>query len=193
MSTTPSAPKSPSFHVAGRPLSNLPPARKLAASRMSTFQSRFVSPGAANAKLIEPSPLSSQPTVRGIDWASAAAAAVEVMPRGPFHEPSPRPVASAERRVAGESPAVTVIMPLPTSISPPAAGTKAPMVVFSPGARVTVPPASGTSRLAARAEPCASCSLPDCTVTEPERVLAALNTSVPAPVFVTPKVPDRSG
>ena len=95
---------------------------------MSTCQSRFVSPAAANAKATEPSPLSSQPMVRS---PPLAAAVLDVMPDVPFHEPSPRPVMMAVTMSAAESPEETVMNPLPTSVSPPAFGTSPLTVVWA--------------------------------------------------------------
>ena len=76
-------------------MSYLPNVRKLPASRTSTTQSMFVSPGAAKAAESEPSPLSSQPTARGMLEAMSAAAVLDVMPLVPFQEPSPRPSMSS--------------------------------------------------------------------------------------------------
>ena len=71
-----------------------------------------------------------------------------------------------------ERPPPTVIMPLPTSISPPAFAAKPPTVVCRKGVTARVPPASGTTVLAASADGCASRSVPCWIVVEPVRVLA---------------------
>ena len=93
---------------------------------MSTCQSRFVSPAAAKANVTEPSPLSSQPTVRS---PPLAAATLEVIPLVPFQVPSPRPVTIAVTMSTAERPAATVTIPLPTSVRPPALGARPPTVV----------------------------------------------------------------
>ena len=51
-----------------------------------------------------------------------------------------------------ERPPPTVIMPLPTSISPPAFTAKPPTVVCRKGVTARVPPASGTIVLAVSAD-----------------------------------------
>ena len=72
---------------------------------------------------------------------------------------------------AAESPAATVISPLPTSVRPPALAAKPPTVACMAGlASATVPPAAGTTRLEASAEPLVICSRPPCTVVDPVSV-----------------------
>jgi len=114
---------------------------------MSTIQSRFVSPGAAYATVMDPLLFSTHPTAREKPEALSAAAWVEVMPLVPNHDPVLRPLVMAASVSAAERPAATVIRPLPTSVSPPAFGSRPPTVVLSVPESVSVPPTSGTIRL----------------------------------------------
>jgi|GEM_PF-6612503 len=58
---------------------------------------------------MDPSPLSSQPTVRGMLAARSAAAALDVMPLVPVHEPVPRPASNAVSMSAAGRPAATLM------------------------------------------------------------------------------------
>ena len=108
---------------------------------MSTCQSRLVSPSAAKAKATEPSPLSSQPIVRGIPAATAAAAADEVMPVAPLHEPSPRPSSNSVRRFPVLRSLATLAPPLPASKSPSVMLSEESVSWAAVGFRANVDPA----------------------------------------------------
>ena len=92
-------------------------------------QSRLVSPGAAKAAVTEPSPLSSQPTDRGMLEATSEAATLEVMPLVPVQEPLLRPATIAVTRSVGVRPLATVTLPLARSTKPPAFGASPPTAV----------------------------------------------------------------
>ena len=106
---------------------------------MSTCQSRFVSPGAANANVTDPSPLSSQPIPRGLPRATAAAAALDEIPVEPLHEPPSSPLRICSTSSGADSPLITVMLPLPTSTLPPraAVGTAFTTAVPLDGRSVT--------------------------------------------------------
>ena len=146
--------KSPASQSAGIPESYVPLPTKLAASRMSTFSSRFVSPGAAKATRKEPSPLSSQPTARIVPAARSAAADDDVMPLVPFQPPLPRPSTSRATSTAGVIPDVIVTCPVVTSTSPPEARSRAPTVADRKSATPSVAPAATCTVPVERAVAC---------------------------------------
>ena len=155
---------------------------------MSTCQSRFVSPGAANANDFEPSPWSSQPAVRATFAARLARAAVDTMPEVPFQDPSPRPASSADTSAVLDRPPATVTNPLPTSIRPPAAGSRPPSVADKPSRIRSMPSASTRTVPDANALSPATTSCPPRMDVGPEGPLEPDSTKTPAPVFSKPAV-----
>ena len=113
----------------------------------------------------------------------SAAAAADVIPLVPVHVPPLRPATRAVNSSDTDSPAVTVMPPVPTSTSPPALGSRPPTVVSRYPATASVPPATTFTRLAPRAVACESASTPPCTEVDPENVFDEASASVPPPVF----------